>query len=180
MSVISGTRRGMKELVERFMGKTMEADSGCLEWVGCVTPNGYGAIQVGGVKRGAHRVAYELFVGEIPDGMFVCHRCDNTRCVRPDHLFVGTPKDNSADRDAKGRAADRRGAANPMWKGGPPPRPGKARGERNHTAKLRDADIPVIRERLIVGETVAEIARTYGVAWPQINRIKTGEGWKHV
>lgn len=85
-------------LSERFWPKVEKTD-GCWLWTANTRPNGYGLF--GSV--GAHRVAYELCVGPIPSGMYVCHRCDNPACVRPDHLFVGTQLDNMRDMVTKGR-----------------------------------------------------------------------------
>ena len=73
----------------------------CWNWTGA-TANGYGVLNFGGQVR-AHRLAYETFVGPIPDGLLVCHRCDNPRCVNPGHLFVGTNSDNTRDMVSKGR-----------------------------------------------------------------------------
>ena len=83
-----------------------EPMTGCHLWIGGADPDGYGVISRQG-RRGkqerAHRVAYELFVGPIPDGICVLHRCDTPACVNPEHLFLGTNLDNVRDRDAKGR-----------------------------------------------------------------------------
>lgn len=92
-------------VVERFWQKVERADGdACWEWRASVTPGtGYGAFGVGGVVVGAHRFVWELERGAIPDGFCVLHRCDNRRCVRIDHLFLGTRADNVADMDTKGR-----------------------------------------------------------------------------
>ena len=88
---------------------------GCWEWQGYRNPLGYGRMRKDGKKHLAHRISYTLFVGEIPEGKMLCHKCDNPSCVNPDHLFVGTNQDNVSDCIAKGR---HKGALNsPFVKG---------------------------------------------------------------
>ena len=92
---------------ERFMRHVSpEPNTGCWLWEVSCRPNGYGQFAPDGSGRPvhAHRAAYELLVGTIPEGMQVCHRCDVRSCVNPDHLFLGTQKDNVDDMRAKGRA----------------------------------------------------------------------------
>ena len=95
-----------RPLAERFWPKVQKGD-GCWIWTaGGDRTTGYGRIRIG--TRGtlqalAHRVAWELTYGPVPEGLIVCHHCDNPRCVRPDHLFVGTYVDNMRDAEAKGR-----------------------------------------------------------------------------
>jgi len=90
-----------------FIDRVVIAESGCWVWVGEKSPRGYAytTYQEGGVKKKfrVHRMAYDSLVGQIPDGLLVCHHCDNPPCVNPEHLFVGTNLDNVRDRDKKGR-----------------------------------------------------------------------------
>lgn len=93
----------------RFESKIAKRESGCWEWQGALTRAGYGVLRVGNKQVGtarnlyAHRVSWELASGPIKKGLFVCHKCDNPRCVRPDHLFLGTHEENMIDMDRKGR-----------------------------------------------------------------------------
>lgn len=90
---------------ERFAKRYAVDDAGCWNWLGA-TAAGYGVIATErGRQENAHRFSYRAHVGPIPDGAYVCHRCDNKLCVRPDHLFVGTAKDNMRDAVSKGRQA---------------------------------------------------------------------------
>lgn len=121
----------------------------CWPWLGAGKGNGYGH-----TSRGpAHRVSYELFVGPVPNGMDVCHKCDNRACVNPDHLFLGTRAENMADMKAKGRGAG---------------------GCRKH---LRESQVQEIRRRLSVGIPQAEIARTMNVNRGTVSAIKQGKSY---
>ena len=96
-----------RPLDERLMRRLVPSEGGCLEWTGARHPTGYGQIGVTtGVLAYTHRVAWEFaFRREVPDGMWVLHHCDNPPCCNPDHLFLGTPMDNTRDMIRKGRAA---------------------------------------------------------------------------
>jgi len=102
----SGKGVSMRSTQDRFEEKvSIEPNSGCWLWTGAANAAGYGRLYVWpeGKHQKAHRISYELHVGAIPDGMFVCHRCDNPSCVNPQHLFIGTRQDNVDDMNRKGR-----------------------------------------------------------------------------
>lgn len=106
----------MPTLEERFWSKVSRHPTGCWEWKASTKAARsagktfhYGQIRVGRREASAHRTCWELCFGPIPDGIFVCHACDNPKCVRPSHLFLGTPRDNIQDMIAKGRDAIKNG-----------------------------------------------------------------------
>lgn len=127
--------------------------NGCWIWRGGVDSYGYGVMSYN-VK--AHRFFYETHVGEIPDGLCVCHKCDVRNCVNPSHLFLGTSQENTADKTAKGR---------------------QVKGKDVHKAKLTDADV---REILALDLPCRVLAEQYGVTDTTISYIKMGKTWKHV
>jgi hypothetical protein len=93
-----------QKFMDRFMQRFQKSD-GCWEWTGGMNKVGYGQFSLGwGKMHTASRVSYMIFKGEIPRGLHVCHTCDNRRCVRPDHLFLGTCLDNMTDKVRKCRA----------------------------------------------------------------------------
>lgn len=132
--------------------------TGCWEWTGACT-RGYGAIRVAGRQEKAHRVAYEHLVGRIPAGQSVLHRCDNRRCINPDHLFLGTALDNMRDREAKGRA-------------------NRVHGERHHAAKLTADQVRTIRARAAEGSKA--LAREFGLNSRHVRAILTRNAWKGI
>ena len=128
------------------------ASSDCWEWSRSRNPDGYGRIR----DDRAHRVAYRAFVGEIPEGMCVCHHCDNPSCCNPDHLFLGSHRENMADRDRKMRLP---------------------RGEGHHLAKLTEDQIRAIRKD---PRSQVEIGNDYGVAQSVVWKIRNRVTWRHV
>jgi hypothetical protein len=119
--------------------------------------NGYGVfLPTKSGKLSAHRHAYQLVHGEIPSGLFVCHSCDNRRCVRPDHLFLGTNQENLHDAVTKGR---------------------QMHGERHVKARLTEAQA---REVLHSQETTRALADRFGVSWNSVHFIRQGKTWRHL
>jgi hypothetical protein len=91
----------------RLAMRSAIAPTGCVEWTGSTTSDGYGQLTVNGRHMLAHRLAWEVHNGPIPDGQIVCHTCDNRSCINVGHLWLGTQRDNVRDAMAKGRRADR-------------------------------------------------------------------------
>lgn len=149
---------------DRLMAKVSVSDAGCWEWRGGMLGGGYGAFSKGGRTLYAHRASYAEFVGDIPCGMFVCHRCDNPKCVNPQHLFLGSPADNMRDKAAKGRSM---------------------RGEKSSTAKLSQSNVIVIKKFLEIhppvrgqhGGPCSFLARWFGVSQTGISLIHAGKNW---
>lgn len=91
------------DIRERFFHKTKKTEAGCLEWTGTLHEFGYGQTTWKGKRYNCHRLAWEIYKGQIPRGMFVLHKCDNPKCCNVEHLFLGTQKDNIYDGFDKGR-----------------------------------------------------------------------------
>ena len=164
------------ERIAYFMARAQaRPEAGCWLWP-YRHPNGYGAVYGGGRNALpktllAHRVAWTLWNGEIPDGMNVLHRCDMPLCWRPDHLFLGTQADNVADCVAKGRRADRTAY-----------RPIKSlAGENNPAAKLTQEQVVEIRRDYLPGRgsptNQPRLAERYGVSKRAIHFIVHGRHW---
>ena len=143
-----------KDRIEAKVERIPEA--GCWIWMGATQVRGYGEILSSNRKLLAHRASYEAFVGPIPKGMYVCHACDNVYCVNPNHLFLGTQKQNMQDMVAKGRST---------------------KGEKNARAKLTEEQVKQIRE---MSESNSFIAKLFHVSTSNIQFIKTKKRWTHV
>lgn len=134
--------------------------SECIEWQGAKDANGYGRLTLQQRQLYAHRWTWEQAFGAIPEGLCVCHHCDNPSCINLDHLFVGTHADNMADRQQKGRS-----------------RGGGAHGAAQHLAKLTDDQVREIREST---ESQTALAKRYGVSQGTISNIVLRKTWRHV
>jgi hypothetical protein len=153
-------------VMEKFWARIARGD-GCWLWTGGRTTAGYGLLHDRGKPLYAHRLSWEVHRGAIPPNTEVCHTCDTPACIRPEHLFLGTHRDNMADAAAKGRR-DTSGLV----------RAGV--GEAHFGAKLTEADVLKIRERRAAGESHYALARAFGVSRPTITAILTGRNWAHV
>ena len=120
-------------------------------------------------------MSWQLTHGPIPEGLWVLHRCDNRKCVRPDHLFLGTSLENNRDMYAKGRGRPPVGDVNWIRKS-----PGAQKGERNFNAHLDALAVLTIKSRLTEGERPGIIASSFGVSVPTICLIANGTNWGHV
>ena len=160
-----------KSVVERFWTKVSpEPNTGCWLWTGRCRDDGYGIFPFKSRvdQARAHRIAWELTNGPIPEGLFVCHRCDNPPCCNPDHLFLGTAADNNQDAAAKGRNARH----TRPWT--------TARGERNGNSKLSPAVVAEIRAMVNGGADTESTGRRFSVNRATINRIVSRKTWGHV
>lgn len=154
--------------MKRFWDK-VDKSGECWEWTGHTTAAGkgygYGRWNSSGTLYStlAHRAAWQMTNGPIPDELNVCHKCDNRKCVRPDHMFLGTDLDNNRDMRRKGRAIHRGipGSAHPF-------------------AKLTEEKVLEIRRRLAGGESLASVGRAFEVTMQNIFAIKARITWKHI
>lgn len=150
------------KLKERFDAKWREdPKTGCWIWTASIAGKGYGQLKIPGARRQvyAHRLAWELAYGPIPEGFLVCHRCDTPRCVNPAHLFLGSHADNLQDMASKDR---------------------HLKGERNAQAKMTEAQVEEVFDLRAAAWSQREIAERFGVGQMNICRILRGDRWRHV
>lgn len=162
-----GRPRGSKNKVqrsleERFWEKVdIRSNDECWNWVACVHPSGYGQFNINRKMFGSHRIAWELVNGKIPDGMCICHHCDNRICCNPKHLFLGTMEDNSHDRDNKGRA-----------------KIPDNRGENHGLSRLTVSDVIEMRKLFAwEGYTYLELSKKFGITKSTAREIIKRRKW---
>lgn len=147
------------ELLKKSFEKKVIKKEGCWEWVGCKTRTGYVLIRNYDKKISAHRSSWIIHNGLIPEGMCVLHKCDNRICTNPEHLFLGTHKDNMSDREMKGRGQ---------------------KGITHNKCKLSENDVIEIRKFIDLGLCNTKIANKFGVSGGTIWFIRKGITWKHI
>lgn len=152
-------RRGT--LIEKLLSKfVVNPVTGCWEWTGRRSPQGYGQFQSGGRKHMAPRASYEWFVGPFSKRLVMRHVvCDNPPCINPDHLAPGTRKDNANDMLVKGRSR---------------------KGERHPHHKLTESDVLEIRQCVAKGETKTLMKSRYDVSWATICDAIARRTWRHI
>jgi len=147
----SGRRAEVRGPHGRFWAKVVISE-GCWEWAASLGSTGYGQIMVDDAPMKASRYSWILAHGPIPDGLGVCHKCDNRRCVRPDHLFLGTQKDNAEDMARKFRG----------------------------TGKLTREQVLFIREAFSAGVKQTELAEKLGISLGLVHGVVKGKVYRHV
>lgn len=141
-----------------FAERSTKVENGCWEWSLRVSPNGYGQAKVSQKFWTAHRLSWTYHKGPIPDGMIVCHKCDNRKCINPSHLFLGTTQDNVDDKMKKGRFV-------PSF------------GEKSGRSKLTESQVLSIRADQ---RPQSKIAKDFGIAQSNVCQIKLGKTWPHI
>jgi hypothetical protein len=145
--------------MKRFHEKYIKMPTGCWEWQACLSEKGYGRFMFEKKARTAHRVSWLLHNGEIPSGLCVCHKCDNRKCVNPEHLFLGTNQDNVDDKIKKQRYAN-------------------TKGENHCRAILKEKDVLFIRENSNLGVTA--LGKMFGVSPQAAYSIINRKTWRHI
>ncbi len=154
-----------ENLIDRFfklLGTGTKQPNGCILWLRHRDTGGYGQMEVDGRGARAHRVSYSIFVGPIPDGLWVLHRCDVRNCINPAHFFLGTRRDNINDMLAKGRGNY-----------------GFGEDSRRGT-KLKNADVLRMRDMHALGVSNKQLAAEFGIDRAYAWSVVTHRVWKHI
>ncbi|HEX9813278.1 MAG TPA: HNH endonuclease [Burkholderiales bacterium] len=152
------------DAIKRRFWTYVQKSPGCWLWTGGTFNGRYGQFRLGAKKVRAHRAAWWLAGKTIPIGKILCHRCDNVKCVRPSHLFVGTDADNARDRDSKGRTSHLPTTRLP--------------GALNPAARIAPHQVSEIRLRQSLGESQRALARAFGISPSQVGNIVRGKSWR--
>ena len=146
---------------KKLLNSIKITESGCWEWKKSCHKQGYGNFPYKRKVLLAHRASWILFKGILDDKILVCHKCDNPPCCNPDHLFLGTDKDNVKDGFSKGRIK-------------------RKKGEQHYFHKLKEEDILIIRKMALAGDTFKEIAKKFSVHRTCIGSVVNRKSWKHI
>lgn len=156
------------EFVEAKLAQHIITEGGCWEYQGATDILGYGrfTIYVRGAnpqkrKFRAHRVAFALHYGVDPKELLVCHKCDNSACINPSHLFLGTSKENTADMIRKGRGA-------------------RQDGMHNSRAKITEDTVRLVVGSILAGKSNKKIAEGLPISYSQVSLIRLGKSWKKI
>ena len=153
-----GCRHGLSPK-QYLMSKVKFNDNGCWEWFGAADSKGYGSCSSYGYTTSTHRLSYMLHFGEIHGDLHVCHRCDNPKCCNPDHLFLGTVKDNMQDRVDKDRVL---------------------KGSDHPNSKLTESLVTQARQEYDNGSSVLELANNYNITSGAMRQFLKQITWKHI
>lgn len=159
------TGRTSRPVMDRIWPRIKVSQTGCWEWTGALR-SGYGVVGIGsrsdGTRRAAraHRVVWEELRAEIPEGLFLCHHCDNPKCCNPDHMFLGTAAENTADMDRKGRRVNTPNS-----------------GVLNGRARLDPEMVELIRSAYQSGVSQSALSRALGFSRSSIGEVVRGERW---
>jgi hypothetical protein len=158
-------------VIKRFWNYVNKTDY-CWLWTGYKNPRGYGGLRIGARGKSkcirSHRLSWEIHFGKIPKDMSVLHKCDNTSCVRPEHLFLGTQGDNMRDMSRKHRQFFQTHPNETM------------RGEKNGMAILTEDKVRQIRNRYKTEKVIAKIAKEFSCSRRTVNDVVNFRTWKHI
>lgn len=159
---IAPTFLARKPIKDRLIeNSSIDQETGCWNWNGSLINKGYGQISIKGKNCQPHRISWKVFVGEIPKGMQINHKCHNSKCINPEHLYTGTQQENIRDMDLSNRRSI-------------------SFGSKCNQSRLNDGLIKIIRDSLSKGSRACDLANEFGVGRTCIANIKHKRTWKHV